>query len=128
MTLAAAFDELRRFHRKAPLLFFNGNTFAEIGRQMAQAIFSELPPVRRKEIASAIAHYIAGVLDRESMVASVESLSQAAALLPGSRVKTLRGSLRGVITRVLEDGRVAVRADGGASEIFCLPESLLPEE
>lgn len=95
---------------------------------MALAVFRELPPLRQKEIASAIAHYIAGVLDREAMVAAVDSLSEAAALMPGSRVKTLRGLLRGVITRVLEDGRVAVRADGSASELLCLPESLLPDE
>jgi hypothetical protein len=36
--------------------------------------------------------------------------------------------MRGVITRVLDDGRVAVRADGRASELLCLPESLLPED
>lgn len=62
------------------------------------------------------------------MVAIVEELCRSAALGVGSRVKTMRGSLRGVITRVLEDGRVAVRADGGASELLCLPESLLPDD
>ena len=31
-TLAETFDWLRAFHRKAPFLFFNGNTFAAIGR------------------------------------------------------------------------------------------------
>ena len=36
--------------------------------------------------------------------------------------------MRGVITRVLEDGRVAVRAEGSAGELFCLPESLLPDD
>jgi len=40
----------------------------------------------------------------------------------------MRGSLRGVITRVLDDGRVAVRPDGGMSELLSLPESLLPDE
>jgi len=30
--LGETFDRLRAFHRKAPFLFFNGNTFAEIGR------------------------------------------------------------------------------------------------
>ena len=126
LTLGAALDALRGFHRKAPFLFFNGNTFAEIGRQIAFAIFRDLPTVRLKEAASAIAHYIAGVLDREAMVAIVEELCRSAALGVGDRVKTMRGSLRGVITRVLEDGRVAVRPDGGTSELLSLPESLLP--
>ena len=87
-----------------------------------------MPPLRQKETASAIAHYIAGVLDRDAMMEAVESLSQAAQMQIGSRVKTLRGSLRGVITRVLDDGRVAVRLDAGTSELLCLPESLLPDD
>jgi len=40
----------------------------------------------------------------------------------------LRGSLRGVITRVLDDGRVAVRPDGATSELLSLPESLLLDD
>ena len=128
LTLGEAFDALRGFHRKAPFLFFNGNTFAEIGRQTALAIFQELPAVRQKEVASAVAHYIAGVLDREAMSAIIEELCRSASFGVGDRVKTMRGSLHGTITRVLEDGRVAVRAEGGASEMFCLPESLLPDE
>ena len=119
---------MRGFHRKAPFLFFNGNTFAEIGRQIALAIFRDLPALRQKEIASALAHYIAGVLGREEMVAIVEELSRSADLLVGMRVKTLRASLGGVIVRVLEDGRVAVRPDGSASELLALPESLVREE
>jgi hypothetical protein len=39
-------------------------------------------------------------------------------------VKTLRGSLRGVIIRVLEDGRVVWKPDGTTSELIALPESL----
>jgi hypothetical protein len=128
LTLGAALDELRGFHRKAPFLFFNGNTFAEIGRQIALAIFGELPPVRRREIASAIAHYVAGVLDREAMAAIVDELSRSASFQIGDRVKTMRGSLRGVITRVLEDGRVAVRQPQSGTELYCLPESLLLDE
>ena len=95
---------------------------------MALALFSDLPATRRREIGSAIGHYIAGVLDREAMVRIVEELCRAADLLPGVRVRTLRGSLRGVITRVLEDGRLAVRPDGSASEMISLPENLLPDD
>ena len=84
--------------------------------------------MRKKEVASIIAHYVAGVLDREVMVASIEELCRAAELVPGRRVKSLRGSLHGFITRVLEDGRVAVRPDGSSSEMISLPENLLPED
>lgn len=92
------------------------------------ALFSDLPSGRRKEVGSAVAHYIAGVLDRAAMVQIIEELCRAADLVPGMRVRTLRGSVRGVITRVLEDGRVAVRADGAAGEMISLPENLMPDE
>ena len=127
-TLAEALDELRGYHRRAPFLFFNGNTFADIARGLAALIFRELPAVRLKQITSAVAHYVAGVLDRDAMAAIVEELCRSAALGVGDRVKTMRGSMRGVITRVLEDGRVAVRAEGSGSELLCLPESLLPDD
>ena len=74
---------------------------------------------------SAVAHYIAGVLDREAMVEIVESLCQSAEFQAGDRVKTLRGLTLGVILRILPDGRVAWRPDGTESELTALPESLL---
>ncbi len=76
---------------------------------------------------SAVAHYVAGVLDREPMVQIIDELCRVSNLVPGTRVKSLRGSLRGIITRVLDDGRVAVRADGSTSEMISLPENLLAE-
>jgi len=127
MTLAEAFDTLREFHKRAPFLFFNGNTFAAIGRELSYVIFGELPMSRKREVGSATAHYIAGVLDREVMVQVVESLCAAADLVPGTRVKTLRGSTHGVVVRVLEDGRIVWRTDGG-TELIALPEALKPEE
>jgi hypothetical protein len=105
-------------------LFFNGNTFATIGRELVLAIFSDLPPVRKREASSAVAHYIAGVLDRESMVGIVESLCEAASFQPGDRVKTLRGTVHGTILRLLDDGRVVWQPDGAQSELMTLPESL----
>jgi hypothetical protein len=43
------------------------------------------------------------------------------------RVRTLRGSARGVVQRVLDDGRIAWLPDAGSMELLALPESLLPE-
>ncbi len=94
---------------------------------MVLALFSDLPPSRKREAGSSVGHYIAGVLDRESMVQVIESLCRAADLVSGTRVMTLGGSLRGIIVRVLEDGRVVVRPDGSAGELVALPENLLPE-
>jgi hypothetical protein len=124
LTLEETFEFLRSCHRRAPFLFFNGNTFAEIGRALANALFHDLPFVRRKEAASAAAHFITGVLDREAMVGIIESLCETAELKIGDRVQTLKGSLRGAITRVLDDGRVGWRPDGAAAELIALPESL----
>ena len=119
---------MRAYHRRAPFLFFNGNTFADIARGLAALIFRELPATRLKEVTSAVAHFVAGVLDRGAMVAIIEELCRGASLGVGDRVKTMRGSLRGVITRVLDDGRMAVRPDVSATELLSLPESLLPDD
>src|SRR5690348_17753806 len=40
LTLEETINYLRAFHKLAPFLFFNGNTFATIGREMAFALFS----------------------------------------------------------------------------------------
>jgi hypothetical protein len=118
-------DFLRLCHRRAPFLFFNGNTFAETGRTLVDFLFADLPAIRRREVGSAVAHYIAGVLDRESMVEMIETLSRSSELKPGDRVKTLRGTTHGVLVRCLPDGRVVWRPTGSDSELIALPESLV---
>jgi hypothetical protein len=45
----------------------------------------------------------------------------------GDRVRTLKGTRHGVIRKVLPDGRLVWRPDGGGAELIALPESLLPE-
>ena len=109
-------------------MFLNGNTFATVGRELALALFSDLPPARKREISSAVAHYIAGVLDREAMIAMVEELCRSADFQPGGHVKTLRGSLCGVVVRVMDDGRIVWRPDGATGELIALPESLSPDD
>lgn len=89
-------------------------------------MFADLSATRRRELTSAVAHYIAGVLDREVMVAIVGELAQETAFKPGDRVKTLRGSNQGIVRRLRADGRVVWQPDGGA-ELIALPESLLPD-
>lgn len=91
------------------------------------AVFSELPPSRKREISSAVGHYVAGVLDREPMETIIARLWQSAVFAKGDRVRTLRGSLRGEIVAVLDDGRVKWRAETG-SVLIALSESLLPDE
>lgn len=126
-TLLETLDWLRSFHRKAPFLSFNGNTFAEIARTLTDAFFAEFPHSRRREAASLAAHFVAGVLDQKSVISAIASLAGKADFQPGDRVKTLQGSVRGTILRVLKDGRVSWRADTGA-ELTGLPESLIREQ
>lgn len=90
-------------------------------------LFADLPLSRRREAASLAAHFVAGVLDRDSMVSGIESLCESTELKPGDQVRTLRGSARGVILRIQADGRVVWRPDGSRSELIVLPESLLRE-
>jgi hypothetical protein len=59
-------------HRSAPFLFFNGNTFAEVGRQLATALFANLRPLLLREVSSATAHFIAGVFDEQSLHSLIE--------------------------------------------------------
>ncbi len=127
LTLLETFEFLKSCHRRAPFLFFNGNTFAEIGRALSTALFHELSFHRRKEVSSAAAHFITGVLDLESMTGIIETLSESAEFKPGDRVKTLRGLTSGVVLKILDDGRIAWRPDGTKSELTGLPESLLLE-
>jgi hypothetical protein len=98
---------------------------ARSAASLAPCFFQDLPALRKREAASGVAHYIAGVLDRESMVSIVDSLSRAADLKRGDRVKTFRGTSRGVIVRILADGRVVWRSDASATELTALPESLV---
>jgi len=127
MTLGEALDFLFQYHRGAPFLFFNGNTFGEIARRIVDAVFIEFPLARRREAASLAAHYVAGVLDRGSMEAGLITLGELAEFHPGDRVRTLRGSMSGTILSVQPDGRVVWRTDSGA-ELIALPEALLREK
>lgn len=126
-TLAETFDFLRACHRSAPFLFFNGNTFADIGRTFSDFLFSELPTTRRRTATSAVAHYIAGVFDRDSMLSTIDGLWESAFFQPGDNVRTLKGSLRGKVLALLDDGRLQWRAETGTIFI-ALPESLLPDD
>jgi hypothetical protein len=127
LTLGETLDFLFQCDRSALFLFFNGNTFGEIARRITDAVFIEFPLGRRREAASLAAHYVAGVLDYQSMESGLTALAELAEFQPGDRIKTLRGSMRGTIVSVLSDGRVVWRADSG-TELTALPESLIREQ
>ena len=60
------------------------------------------------------------------MAQILDALCRSADFKPGDRVRTFRGSMRGVILSVESDGRVTWRTDSG-TELLTLPEALLPE-
>ena len=125
LTLAETFHLLRSFHKKAPFLFFNGNTFSNIGRELSLALFFDLSHARKAQVSSAVGHYIAGVMDFEIMTEILISVSQPTSFKAGDRVKTFRGTLRGTIVRVLSNGRVVWKSDGSESELIASADSLL---
>ncbi|HYT59723.1 MAG TPA: hypothetical protein VEL06_06105 [Haliangiales bacterium] len=61
------------------------------------------------------------------MTHGIEALSDAADFRPGDRVRTLKGSRKGVVRRLLPDGRVAWLPEGNKAELVALPEGLLRE-
>ena len=128
VTFGETLDLLRSFHRKAPFLFLNGNTFATIARELTIALSGDLSAGRKREMMSAVGHYVAGVLDREPMVQIIESLCESVSFQPGDRVKTMRGSLHGQILRLTDDGRVVWRPDNTTAELIAMPESLVGEK
>lgn len=124
LSLAEVLVFLRHCHRSAPFLFYNGNTFADIGRRLITALLADLPSARLRQASSAVAHYVAGVLDWESMSGILLALMESADFQPGDPVMTLRGSARGVVKKVHPDGRIVWKVEDQGSELISLPESL----
>ena len=58
------------------------------------------------------------------MISAIDSLCESAALATGDHVQTLRGNTSGVITRILEGGRVAWKPTDSGIELIAFPESL----
>ncbi|MFM2295440.1 MAG: hypothetical protein RLZZ350_1853 [Verrucomicrobiota bacterium] len=125
-----SFHELAEFlqqcHRNNPFLFLNEHTFAEIGRQAAISHFAKIPKGKRQEIAGTLSDYILGLLERDAVEEIIASLESEVELRAGDRVKTLRGSLAGVVREVLADGRVTWQPDGSDSELISPPGGVIP--
>lgn len=60
LSLRETLDLCRRCHKLAPFCFYNGNTFAAIGRTLIQDLLRKLPPVKAHSFRSVVGHYIAG--------------------------------------------------------------------
>jgi hypothetical protein len=128
VTILEVFAQLRNFHRAAPFLFFNGNTFAELGRGLAYALFADVPTIRRKEIASLAAHFVAGLPDVDETILKngLQELARIGQFKVGDRVATLKRTLTGKIVRLNDDGTVVWKCDQTGSVMTATPQSLIP--
>jgi hypothetical protein len=64
----------RQCHKLAPFCFYNGNTFAAIGRTLIQDLLRKMPPVKAHSFRSVVGHYIAGTIGEDELSKTLESL------------------------------------------------------
>ncbi len=76
LTLREVLDLCRKCHRLAPFCFYNGNTFAAIGRTIVQEILKKLPPIKAHNLRSVVGHYIAGTISPKEMAAALADLER----------------------------------------------------
>jgi hypothetical protein len=109
LNILEIFEHLHTFHRSAPFLFFNGNTFAELGRGLTHALFADVPMMRRKQIASLAAHFVAGLpdVDQKVLKTGLEDLCQIDQFKIGDRVATLKKTLTGKVIRLNDVERLS---------------------
>jgi hypothetical protein len=67
LPLRQALEICRGCHKLSPFRFYNGNTFAAIGRTMIQGMLRKLPPVKAQALRSMVGHYIAGIADEDDL-------------------------------------------------------------
>jgi hypothetical protein len=74
LTLRETLDLCRQCHKLAPFCFYNGNTFAAIGRTMIQDLLRKMTPVKAHSFRSVVGHYIAGTIGENELSKTLESL------------------------------------------------------
>ena len=73
-TLRETLDICRQCHKLAPFCFYNGNTFAAIGRTIVQDILQSMPAVKAHAFRSVVGHYIAGTVGTDELLKVLENL------------------------------------------------------
>jgi hypothetical protein len=110
------FVELRIFHKRAPFLNFNGNTFSALGKLVAEGSLGQDIHSRTKLVftESLVGHFIAGVIDYEEMERGIAStLSPVSPLKVGDHVETLKGTIKAVVISVEPDQTVWIKSSSG---------------
>jgi hypothetical protein len=76
LTLREMLDLCRKCHQLAPFCFYNGNTFAAIGRTIIQEILQKMPPARAHNFRSVVGHYIAGTIGTKEIAAALADIER----------------------------------------------------
>jgi hypothetical protein len=71
LTFMQAADLCRQCHRLSPFLFLNGNTFASCARVALAPAMERLDQKKQTFSRAALAHYIAGTINRGELIAIV---------------------------------------------------------
>lgn len=74
LTLRETLELCRRCHKLAPFCFYNGNTFAAIGRTLIQDLLRKMPPVKAHSLRSVVGHYIAGTIGEDELRQALKNL------------------------------------------------------
>ena len=74
LTLRETFELCRQCHKLAPFCFYNGNTFAAIGRTLIQDRLRKMPPVKAHGFRSVVGHYIAGTIGEAELTEVLKTL------------------------------------------------------
>jgi hypothetical protein len=67
LSLRRTLEICRHCHKLSPFCFYNGNTFASIGRVIVQDILQTMSPVQAQTFRSIVGHYIAGTVGEEEL-------------------------------------------------------------
>jgi hypothetical protein len=74
LSLRQALEICRRCHKISPFCFYNGNTFAAIGRILVQDVLRKLSPAKAHAFRSVVGHYIAGTAGNAELEQALEEL------------------------------------------------------
>jgi len=84
-----------------------------LGRALFDAASPELPAVRKRELRSLVGHYISGIIQQDELESAFASLAKVEDLKVGDAVETLRGTQNGIVTAILDDGRIEWKSSHG---------------
>ena len=72
ISLREVLEICRRCHRLAPFCFYNGNTFAAIGRTLILDLLGQMPPDKAHSFRGVVGHYIAGTIGQDELDAALK--------------------------------------------------------